>query len=418
MKSKFTIVTVLVLSSAIYCRAGLFDKLNNAINTALPVANTNPPAQKPTANPPAPSLPANQPDQNSQVTNANIVETPQPSATAATLQANNVESKSGQNTNVSPQIVKAYKTLSFGDNSETVNNKLAEILGVPDSVNVDGKIVSLNETFWRSLFDTDADYGPFTFDSTKATQSNKLRSLMGFFEKDTITVHSCANSAISVDCYQLYDTVSQGGSLAAVEVSYITFDLDKLVAGYMQNYPNARKENKSYKFENTMYPGVFIEFERTFFTDINQDMRATLSIPTEKFTITFTEPAKLSKEQLAVWEALMTKDGKTTQLDEYFASVKTMFLDFVKSVESDVPTSNTPNGPKKRRPVNRLDALSYQGWYDSSIYNSLIYGHPNAVFASKQILEPLMNNYRQSIEAADQEQKAKLKKDSDSSSGF
>jgi len=319
------------------------------------------------------------------------------------LRNGNAQSQSEQVTNASPPTIKAYKTLNFGDNTDTVDHKLAEILSVSENETSGEPDIYHSELFWRSLFDTDAEYEPYKYDATLTSQSDKLESLMNYFRPFRVTVHSEDNSAISLNCYELYDTVEKGGCLAVVEVSYKTFDSNKLSEAFLQNYPNARTENKSYKFESTMYPGIFIEFERAFFSDVNQDRRATLSIPTDKFTFDFTAPSKLSADQLAAWNTLMTQNDKTN-MDEYFESVKTSLLELANNIESDNAHS--------------LDPLTYQGWYYNGQYQNIIYGAPNAVFASKQILDPLINNYSQSIETADQAEKAKLKKDSDSSSGF
>ena len=323
----------------------------------------------------------------------------------------NAQSQSGQITNASPQKVKAYKTLNFGDNTEAVETKLTEIVA-NGQVQTDIDNVFLSETFWRSLFDTDGEYEPYKYDATHSTQSDKLESLMHYFKaKVGGEVLSSHNTAISVNCYLLGMGLNtthpqEHGGLAIVEVSYNNADMGKLVDGFMQNYPNAQKRNKSYRFENTMYPGVFIEFERTFFSDMNPDMRAALSIPTEKFGITFPEPSKLSKEQLAVWEASMTKDGKTSQMNEYFPMVRTSLLEIKKNIESDKAVRL------------RLDPLTYLGWYDNRNYESIIYGGPRAVFASKQILGLHMHDYRQSIDSKGQTEKAKLKKESESATGF
>jgi hypothetical protein len=66
----------------------------------------------------------------------------------------------------------------------------------------------------------------------------------------------------------------------------------------------------------------------------------------------------------------------------------------------------------------KLDALTYQGWYYKGDFESIIYGGPSAVFASKKILDPLMNNYHQSLQDEEQKKKAKINKESDSSIGF
>ena len=231
--------------------------------------------------------------------------------------------QSNQVTDAASQGVKAYKTLNFGDNTETVEHKLSEIVaGGKEDVKFP-EYIDHGETFWRALFDTDAEYEPYKYNATLSSQSEKLQSLMLYFKQTVgIDVLSFDNDAFSVICYELNGKNSPGnGGLAVVEVSYQTFDLAKLVDGFMQNYPNAGKENKSYKIESTTYPGVFLEFERTYFLDINPERRATLSIPTGTFTFQFTEPSKLSKEQLAVWQRLMAQNDKA-DVNEYFASVK------------------------------------------------------------------------------------------------
>ena len=143
--------------------------------------------------------------------------------------------------------------------------------------------------------------------------------------------------------------------------------------------------------------------------NVNPDRRAKLSIPTEKFTFAFTEPSKLSTDQLAVWETLMKLDGKTSRISDFIESVKTQLSEFAKNMASkkkldsySVTMLGLDRGPSR----------------SSQDYASIIFGAPSAVFASKKILDFHMNDYRQSIEAKDQARKAKLKKESDSSTGF
>ncbi|MGB7748686.1 MAG: hypothetical protein WBN75_15535 [Verrucomicrobiia bacterium] len=411
MKFKFTTATILILFSATYCRAGLFDKLNNAINSPISIVNTNTPNQ---------GTATNQPLQNIQVTNTNAavpvndtVKTPQPSADAV-LQTNNAESQSGQTANALSQNVKAYKTLVFGDNTVTVEKKLPEIIvGAQGTINDDNNLLLESETFWRSLFDSDAEYEPYKYDHTHGTQSDKLQPLMRYFkEKVGVGRRSLGNSAIDVDCYLLGVGLNtthpkEHGGLAIVEVTYRTSDISNLVETFMQNFPDAQKKNRSYRVESTLYPGVFLEFERTLFSDVNQDRRATLSIPTGKFTFLFTELSKLSEDQLALWDKAMTQDGKTKQRNEYYESMKTSLLGFAKDTETEKPTQLI------------LDPLTYQGWYEANgEYEPIIFGAPCAVFASKTILDSHMNKYRQTVEAKDKADKAKLKKESESSTGF
>lgn len=335
-----------------------FGGVGNLLNKKLNTQNTNssanattPPATPPQNNQsatPPPNVPVAQNDQNATVAKPAVT----PDADA------------------SQQKAKAYKTLNFGDNAEIVENKLGEIIDAkpvdynnpfhhdPGSGSIDSNETydddRFGETFSRSLFDTDAEYEPNKFNHQHGEFPESFKPLMNYFKHDVgITVLRGGNNVISLNCFLLNSKPHGNGGLAIVEVSYLTFDLDKLVEGFMQNYPNAKKQAKSYKIESTMYPGVFLEFERTFFSDINQDRRATLSIPTKKFTFTFTELSKLSNEQLGVWDSLMTKDGKTTQRNEYYESMKTAFLGFVKDIESEKST-----GP-------RLEPLTYQGWYDN-----------------------------------------------------
>jgi hypothetical protein len=149
-------------------------------------------------------------------------------------------------------------------------------------------------------------------------------------------------------------------------------------------------------------------------SDINSDRRAKLSIPTGTFTFSFTDLSKLSKEQLAIWDAsrkeAIVQDGKIPEMEEYFESVKTSIVELEKSMKSD-----------KKLDDYSLTTLGWAGEFQNGShksYDPIIYGDPSAIFASKQILDPLMNNYRKSIEDEDQKEKAKLKQQSDSSSGF
>ncbi len=312
-----------------------------------------------------------------------------------------VNAETQPDNNTSPQLVKAFKTLNFGDDNKTVEKKLAELVGGQVS---DGGISSLEhysdwEALKSSFFDTAAEC---------ESQPDKYGEVMHYINETGInTDRSCQNSAISVTCCLLNKTwnTRKNGELAIVEASYKTFDLDKLVEGFKQNYPNARKDKRAYRIESEKYRGISIEFERAYLSDINPDRRARLSIPTKKFSFTFTEPSKLPKEQLVLWEALMTADGKTSNIKEYFESVKNLFLELAKNMESK----------------EKIDdyTLTVLGWPNDGVNcQSLIYGGPCAVFASKQILGLHMNNYLQATEGEKQKEKAKLKKESDSANGF
>ena len=210
---------------------------------------------------------------------------------------------------------------------------------------------------------------------------------------------------MSVSCYCLgsYSTKSKMQiGLAVVEVNYSKPDVEKLVAGFIQKFPNVQKSEKLYKIEGTMFPGVFLEFSQTIYEDINADRKAILSVPTGVFNFTFTDPSKLTKDQLDAWNALMTKDGKSTQINDYFQSVKNALLDLAKNMQAN----------------KTLDDITYQGWYYGSYNDSLIWGSPKALFVSKTILGTQFNNYIQSIAAKDQAEKAKSKNESDASTGF
>ena len=182
-------------------------------------------------------------------------------------------------------------------------------------------------------------------------------------------------------------------------------------------YPNAQKQSKSYKIESTVLPGVFINFQREMLSEITPDKRATLSFPTGKFTFTLTDLSKLSADQLEKWEALM-QNRQQTNMNQYFASVKIALVEIASNIElsaqNQLDTSQQNGGPS----TTPLDPLTYLGWYHSGEYSDLIFGAPSAVFASKRILEPMMQNYSESIEAQAQKAKAELQKESESSSGF
>ncbi len=281
----------------------------------------------------------------------------------ANAQLNSLDSQTGQNTNASPQVVKAFKTLNFGDDTQTVKDKLGAILG-NDPLDQSFYRQNDDEVFWKALFNSDAEYEPYKYDGdVTSDQSDKFQSLRRYFGLELV---SGKNDVIWVRCFQLNgngrlndkgEVENKGfGGLAVVQVIYIKSDLDKLVAGFGQNYPNARKENKHYKTELLpSYPGAFLEYDETIYSDTNQDRRAELLFPAGKNTVTYTDKCQLSESD--------------------------------KALLSDKVTNTPPNVPQ-------------------------------AIIASKKIIDFHMNNYRQSIEATDQAQKAKAKKEADSSSGF
>jgi hypothetical protein len=398
-----------------------FGNLGNLINKNLNSLNTNN-----TTNGTAPTTPAVQNDQQA---------TPPATVPATQNDQSQTPTKPSATSNVDvpPQNGKAYKTLNFGDNAEIVENKLAEIIDAkpmdpnnpfhhdPGSGSIDPNRAyddgRFGETFSRSLFDTDAEYEPNKFNYQHGEFPDNFKPLMDYFKEQVgITVLNGGNNAFSLNCFLLNRKPQGHAELTIVEVSYLTFDLNKLLDGFRQNYPNARERRRPYRIESTMYPGVFLEFERTLFSDINPERRATLSIPTDKFTFTFTELSKLSQDQLAVWDRLMTQDGKTSQRNEYVESVKTSLLGLVKDIESgkgrNLGNYSDPN-------AMALDALTYQGWYEANReYEPIIYGRPNAIFASKQILGYYMNVYMKSIQDEAQKQSSQLKKQSDAANGF
>jgi hypothetical protein len=182
-------------------------------------------------------------------------------------------------------------------------------------------------------------------------------------------VVSGKNEAIEVNCFAL-DVMRQDQlghpinteilqddlGLVVVEITYVTFNTEKLVADFSKNFPNARKETKHEKVELLpLYPGAFIEYDKPVFSDVNQERRATLTLSPEKITTTFAPSSTLSE------------------------SDKTLVLEQVKKQKPDAPT---------------------------------------VVFASKRILDLHMNNFRKAIAAADQAKKDKAKKAAESSSGF
>jgi hypothetical protein len=310
-------------------------------------------------------------------------------------------------TNASPQVVKAYKTLNFGDDTKTIEEKLPGFL-------LDGKErgrtdFTHSETLWRSFFDTDADYQPYAYEPGRTSQSKNLESLMRYVMVEVgIIVTSYQNETTDINCYELGSAAhreSQG--LAVVEVNYDwDIDADKLSDTFTQDYPSALKQNKFYRIESTKYPGIFLEFERTRFVDIQPARRATLSLPTKKFSLAFTEPSNLSKDQTTAWMALMAQEGNTAQIKEYYEGVKTSLLEIAKKIETQ---------KSKRR---KLDPFTYLGWYDNNEYGEVIYGAPSAVFASRPRLGFYLNNYLQSTAAKKENEKAKLKKQSESATQF
>ena len=389
----FTTVSFIILSSAIYSRAGLFDKINGAVNTANTAAKPKPPSKtndtKPT-------------DQNSQPANASTAE-PKPNI----VDTKTVEKNPPPPAESTASKIKAFKTLNFGDAFDTVNQKLVEIVVGGKEYDEPANLDYIGETFWRSMFDSDADYEPYKFDSTTTKQSKKFSSLKNYFKDNVgVVVHSSENSAMLLVCYCLgvNSTTPQlkGGGLAIVKVDYHKSDIEKLVDGFRQNFPNAIKSDKAYNIESTMYPGVFLTFSSTVYEDSSVDRKATLTVPTEIFTFTFQETAKLTKDQSDLWNVLMAKDGKTTQLDEYVQSVKTSLVELAKIMQAH----------------KTLEPITYQGWYNCSDYVSLIWGDPKAIFASKQMLGMQISNYNQAKAAKDLAEKEKLKKESESSTGF
>ena len=68
---------------------------------------------------------------------------------------------------VSAQTIKAYRTLNFGDDSNTVKRKMVDLFpadGKPlHGVGTKDGQLRHSETFWKSLFDSDAEYAPYRF---------------------------------------------------------------------------------------------------------------------------------------------------------------------------------------------------------------------------------------------------------------
>jgi hypothetical protein len=203
------------------------------------------------------------------------------------------------------QPAKAYKTLNFGDDRETVERKLADIVADGKQENAPPEYIEHTDTLWKSLFDTAQEYEPYKFDGTRSTQSDKLSSLMRCFQESVgVEVSSCRNSAFSVTCYLLNNKPKHGNDgLAVVEVSYErartsraagpmpSEDPNKLTETLTQSFPNARKDSKSYQIESTVFPGLFLVYNRIFYLDVGQNRKAVLSIPTQEFSFAFTEPS-------------------------------------------------------------------------------------------------------------------------------
>jgi hypothetical protein len=106
------------------------------------------------------------------------------------------QSLPGQGSNTLALDQKAYKTLNFGDTTETVKHKLNEIVtDANGDPNFDNIIPYHEEIFWRSLFDTDAEYEPYKYDGNTDSQSEKFNSLMNYFASRGMTMYSQQNSA-------------------------------------------------------------------------------------------------------------------------------------------------------------------------------------------------------------------------------
>jgi hypothetical protein len=264
--------------------------------------------------------------------------------------------------------------------------------------------IQYTDVVWAALFDADEERKAFT------SQPNN-RGAFAKYLNETVGVEiiSSKNSALSIDCYQMGKWLENNpnggdGKLAIVVISYKTTDLDKLVAGFMDAYPSALREYRRGKVQSTVFPGVFLEFQKPYLRDVTGELRALLFLPAGTFTFTFTELTNLSQPQATVWEALMNQDGKTSQLSDYFATVKGSLLDAARQMNS----------------AKKLDdySLTLVGWQQSEVLSSEIYGQPVAVFCSRPVLDNYLNTYRRSVGPAEKEKRENLKKEADSATKF
>ena len=115
--------------------------------------------------------------------------------------------------------------------------------------------------------------------------------------------------------------------------------------------------------------GVCFEFVRTYLSDIDADRRAELAVPSGKFTFTFTEPSKLSTEQMATWQGLMVQNGETN-IDKYFESVKASISQLAQNIPFNKQFSTFTLLGLNRGPGRSSSGLSiYNIWCsDSGIY--------------------------------------------------
>ena len=395
--------------------AGLFDKLNKAINsvdktigTTDSVIQTNSPDQNPppvetkeisNAEPPKVIL-TNSPDLNTQPANppaeeAKNVEPPKakPLETAQPAQSSAAE-------NSLPKV-KAFNTLNFGDDEVTARKKLAQLFEISvDSVEesrirrgIDSIEYDLAEDFGLLL---KIDGENEAYQSNPKNDAQYYSSLREYFKRVGGSVEYksfyVTNSTFSVFCLVFNVASSQGSGLAYVNVTYNSIGGQELAEKFKQNYPNAKSENKTLSDEQlvkgvSLPGGAFINFlhddpdlnvyrehQAVVITDTTPERKATLIIPANGFQFILPSPANLSPQQQNIWEHIMHQTSDATRLEDFF----------------DLMRSSLLKDERLNHPVQ-----------------------PTATFNSKQILQfhlnKFRNEYRESVEkqkqAADKAQK-------------
>jgi len=312
----------------------------------------------------------------------------QSTPSVSTSQIATAASKSEPTVAASDRKLKAYQTLTFGDNTETVEDKLIKIIVGPNAKPSD----------YYSSSETPVTIGsgaPSQFDSEGEIDSEKERLQNYFGRGKVVQIVSVtgSNDQIGVFCalFENGNRAVPNAGLAFVEVRYKDVAQDALVATFLANYPEAKKATREFFALSDKHPGVSMRYEREYLVDSTSEVETKLSLPTKKFQFLFKELSQLTAKEAQIWTRLAAHEGGGATPEQYFQNVKRALT------EAQITITAANANKVGHLP---LDSLTYMGWYQSRGPEQQIYGVPELTVKAPAMIGYHIGNYKRSIDDA------------------